>query len=169
MKASIRLDLDPARLLATFRQRLAAPLRKGAADVRRVARQLIRPGGTSTPGSPPRSHTDLLRKLIVYAYDPDRLTATVGPLASVRNYRDGDRRPVGATVPNVLEFGGRINVREMLLRKGWVRETPSRAARYASAPRRLRTIDVEARPYMRPALETAVPRILEHFRNCLDQ
>ena len=164
-----RIDFRPAALLAEIRRRAVQPLGRGAADVRRFARQLIRPGGTSAPGTPPRSHTDLLRRLIVYHVDNDHLRATIGPLASLRTYPNGDRKPIGATVPSVLEFGGTIQVREMLLARGWIRETPRRAAQNNAAARRLRMIRIEPRPYMRPALDMAAAQLVNHFRNLFDQ
>ena len=55
-------------------------LSKFGAFVRQRARTSIRKRkGTSPPGSPPYSHVGLLRKFILFAYDPQRKSVVIGP------------------------------------------------------------------------------------------
>jgi len=55
-------------------------LSRFGAFVRTRARTSIRKKkGTSPPGSPPHSHVGLLRKFILFAYDPQRKSVVIGP------------------------------------------------------------------------------------------
>lgn len=77
-------------------------LSKTGAFVRQRAKTSIRKRKRpSPPGSPPSSHTGLLRKFIFFAYDPTTRSVVVGP-AALR------ARP---TAPEALEKGGMSPVR----------------------------------------------------------
>ena len=55
-------------------------LSKFGAFVRRTARSSIRSRKkSSAPGSPPSSHTGLLKRLIFFGYDPSRRSVVIGP------------------------------------------------------------------------------------------
>ena len=55
-------------------------LSKFGAFVRRGARSSIRKRkSVSEPGSPPSSHTGLLRKMIFFVYEPARASVVIGP------------------------------------------------------------------------------------------
>lgn len=72
-------------------------LSKFGAFVRRTARSSIRSRKTpSAPGSPPSSHTGLLKRLIFFGYDPASRSVVIGPA------------PLRSTVeaPPLLEYGG---------------------------------------------------------------
>jgi hypothetical protein len=72
-------------------------LSKFGAFVRQRARTSIRSRkGTSPPGSPPYSHVGLLRKFILFAYDPARKSVVIGPTL-IRE---------GSQAPRLLEHGG---------------------------------------------------------------
>lgn len=58
---------------------------------------------TSDPGQPPRRHTGVLRRLIFFAYEPERRTVVIGP-AKIHG------SPDSPTIPEVLEHGGRTKL-----------------------------------------------------------
>lgn len=73
-------------------------LSRAGAFVRQRAKSLIRKRKrVSRPGEPPSSHVGLLRRFILFGYEPASKTVVIGPVAFNR------RR-----VPSALEFGGRI-------------------------------------------------------------
>ena len=103
--------------------------------VRRVAMNSIKRArknsGRSRPGSPPLSHTGALKNWIRYAWDPASRTAVVGPVR-LKHFR----------APRALEHGGVSK---------WIKRT---RGFWASGYQRVR-----ARPFMRPALVRALPRM----------
>jgi hypothetical protein len=113
-------------------------LSKAGAFIRQRARTSIRKRKRSSrPGEPPSSHTGLLRRFILFGYDRRSDSVVVGPV--------GFRRSLA---PNVLEFGGRATVTE---RRG--------------SRRKMRTVRIAARPYMRPALEKERSNLPKVWRN----
>jgi len=78
-------------------------LSKFGAFVRQRAKTSIRKKkGISPPGSPPYSHTGLLRKFILFAYDPQRRSVVIGPTL----IKEGSR------VPRLLEYGGNVVIED---------------------------------------------------------
>jgi hypothetical protein len=75
-------------------------LSKAGAFIRQRAYTSIRRRKkTASPGSPPSSHTDLLRKLIFFGYDSATKSVVIGPKLF--------KTPKGSlTAPQALEFGG---------------------------------------------------------------
>jgi len=72
-------------------------LSRFGAFVRQRAKTSIRKRkGTSPPAGPPFSHVGLLRKFILFAYDPDRKSVVIGPTL-IRE---------GSEAPHLLEHGG---------------------------------------------------------------
>lgn len=72
-------------------------LSKFGAFVRQRAKTSIRRRkGTSPPGGPPHSHVGLLRKFILFGYDPDRKSVVIGPTLTTE----------GSDAPRLLEHGG---------------------------------------------------------------
>jgi hypothetical protein len=72
-------------------------LSRFGAFVRQRAKTSIRKRkGTSPPGGPPFSHVGLLRKFILFAYDPDRKSVVIGPTLTKE----------GSEAPRLLEHGG---------------------------------------------------------------
>ena len=72
-------------------------LSKFGAYVRRSARSSIRKRKrVSQPGSPPSSHTGLLKKFIFFLYEPTRRSVIIGPVLLGK----------GTDAPRLLEHGG---------------------------------------------------------------
>ena len=91
-------------------------LSKFGAFVRQRAKTSIRKKkGISPPGSPPYSHTGLLRKFILFAYDPQRRSVVIGPTLT----KEGSR------VPSLLEYGGEVIIEH---------RSKKRLARYRPRP-----------------------------------
>ena len=78
-------------------------LSKFGAFVRRTAKGSIRNRkAAAPPGSPPSSHTGLLKKFIFFGYDPQRESVVIGPTRL-------DRRGQGEA-PSLLEHGGQTTL-----------------------------------------------------------
>ena len=74
-------------------------LSKSGAFVRQRAKTSIRKrAGSSKPGQAPHSHVGLLRKYILFAYEPARQSVVIGP-AKLR---------ADSQAPRLLEHGGTI-------------------------------------------------------------
>ena len=72
-------------------------LSRFGAFVRRGARSSIRRRKSiSQPGSPPSSHTDLLKRNIFFVYEPQRSNVVIGPILLNK----------GTDAPALLEHGG---------------------------------------------------------------
>lgn len=109
-----------------------AVLSKAAAFIRTAAQSSIRKRKRpAPPGSPPSSHTGLLKK-ILFGWDRESNSAVVGP---VRLNKPG-------MAPQALEHGGKSLV---------VRRRKGRLVR--------RVVQIDARPYMGPALERERPKL----------
>jgi hypothetical protein len=96
-----------------------------------------RPKAPSKPGEPPRVRLGHLKRLLFYAYDPQRESVVVGP----ERFRKGQ-------APSVLEEGGTATV------------TGFEGGKIVR-----RRIRVKPRPYMGPALEKERPRLPLRWRN----
>ena len=112
-------------------------LSKFGAFVRRTAKGSIRRRRKAAPpGSPPSSHTGLLKKFIFFGYDPQRESVVIGPTRL-------DRRGQGEA-PSLLEYGGQTT-----LVRGGKRERAT----------------YRARPYMGPAFEKEQPKLPAMWRD----
>jgi hypothetical protein len=79
-------------------------LSRFGAFVRRSAKQSIRKRKkASAPGTPPSSHTGLLKRFIFFGYDRTKDSVVIGPVRLTENNR-GD-------APSLLEYGGRTTVK----------------------------------------------------------
>jgi len=115
-------------------------LSKAGAFVRTTAKHSIRPGkATSPPGSPPRSHSGLLRRFIFFGYDRRRKTVVIGPMRL--------NQKVGVA-PEALEHGGATEVVKGLRGR-----------------RRKRRVRIRARPFMGPAMRKELPRFPSLWAN----
>ena len=94
----------------------------------------------SKPGSPPYSHTGLLKRNIFYEVDRFRLTASIGPVRLNAKGKD---------VPAALEYGGKSQS------LGWAPRGKRRKAR---------TLKVKARPFMGPALKKVQTKLVKYWR-----
>ena len=111
-------------------------LSKFGAFVRRTARSSIRKRkGISQPGSPPSSHTGLLKKFIYFGYEPIKRSVVIGPVRLSQKGR--------GEAPHLLEYGGPTTVKDKGKRK------PAK---------------VRARPFMGPALEAERPKLPAMWR-----
>jgi len=117
-------------------------LSKAGAFIRTAARHSIRKRkGASPPGSPPSSHTGLLRRFIFFGYERSRQTVVVGPMRL--NQKAG-------AAPAALEHGGTSVVVEGTRRR-----------------RRKRPVRIRARPYMGPALAKEAPKFPKLWANSI--
>lgn len=74
------------------------------AFVRQTAKRSIRKRKKpSQPGSPPSSHTGLLKKFIWFGYDPSKRSVVSGPSRLTKNNR--------GEAPSLLEYGGKTTVK----------------------------------------------------------
>ncbi|RPI59140.1 MAG: hypothetical protein EHM48_09340 [Planctomycetaceae bacterium] len=143
-----------------------ANLSRQGAFVRRAAKSLIRKRKkASEPGSPPSSHTGLLREFIYFAYEPFTQSVIIGPVKTNQVFFDGDGEPVTGTVPEVLEYGGSIRVREVFQYGKWRRADLRSRRKLAGLPSRLRKVTIAARPYMAPALVSAKEDLAKVWQN----
>ena len=114
-------------------------LSKFGAFVRRTARRSIRKRKrASQPGSPPSSHTGLLKKFIWFGFDPAAKSVVIGPARLSQRGR-GD-------APALLEYGGNTTLR----RNG----------------KRIRA-HFRGRPFMGPAFEKEQPKLPAMWRNSI--
>lgn len=134
-------------------------LSKIGAFVRKTAKGLIRDvgkkGTPSKPGKPPKSRTGILKEFIYFAFDPRAYSVVVGPAKTNQVFFNGAGQPVRGTVPNVLEYGGSIQVLEVWMPrlKKWQRADLRSKRKLAGRQTRLRKVKIAARPYMQPAWE----------------
>lgn len=112
-------------------------LSKFGALVRRSAKSSIRKRKKpAPPGSPPSSHTGLLKKFIFFGYDTDARSVVIGPTRLNQKGR--------GEAPPLLEYGGKTTLK----RRG----------------KRKRTT-YKARPYMGPAFEKEKPQLPAMWRD----
>jgi hypothetical protein len=125
---------------ATDRGRVRALNRIGAYLRLTAKRSMRRRKGSSAPGEPQHAHTGLLRDHVYYTFDHNTNSVVIGP-ALLRTPGADDARPIAGTIPQTLEEGGAIRVRE--------------SGRGRTSGSRVRTVTVTKRPAMAPALEEA--------------
>lgn len=119
----------------------AAVLSRQGAYVRRVAQRSMRKRpGRSRPGEPPHVHTGLLKKFLYFVYSRAEHTVIVGPAAFSER----------SNAPAALERGGTSRTR-VTDRRGSLTIT----------------IEIEARPYMGPALVRAKPHFPGFWRDTI--
>lgn len=123
-----RVDRTTRRVLSRF-----------GAYVRRTARSSIRRRKkTSSPGSPPSSHTGLLRRFIWFGYEPSKRSVVIGPARLTQNGR--------GQAPELLEHGGTTS----LQRRG----------------KRVRA-NIRKRPFMGPAFAKEQPKLPAMWRDSI--
>lgn len=141
------------------------------AYIRRKARDLLRRGKKpAKPGSPPKIHSDNEPglKTILFALDPATDSMVVGPIKfNSRGLRKSNRE----TIPEIQEFGGTAEVIEYTPDEGetWLTLDELRANKYSRSKVRSRTRQATyaAHPFMSVALERALPKIPEQFRDLI--
>jgi hypothetical protein len=103
---------------------------------KRRGRKSTRPA-VSPPGSPPYTITGMLRKGILYGYEPLEHAAFIGPVKLNARY---------AGIPGILERGGTESIKS---KRG------TRSATY------------QPRPYMAPALNAVIPELPAMWANSI--
>ena len=97
LKTAKGMFFDRAAVLAKVDGATRRVLSKFGAFVRQRAKSSIRKRrAISEPGQPPSSHVGLLKRLIFFAFDPNRKSVVIGPTLL---------RP-GSKAPKLLEHGG---------------------------------------------------------------
>jgi hypothetical protein len=95
MKCKTQSDIG--KVIAAARKASITSLAHGAAAIRLAARRAIRQSRkASAPGRPPQTRRGLLKRAILYAVEPARASAVIGPDAGI----------VGESA-TAHEFGGR--------------------------------------------------------------
>ncbi len=109
-------------------------LSRFGAYVRRGSRSSIRKRkAVSEPGMPPSSHAGQLKKFIFFAYETSKRSVVIGPARL--------NKPTAEALP-ALEYGGKTKI--VARRRG---------------KRTIRTVNIDARPFMGPAFETEKPKL----------
>jgi phage gpG-like protein len=123
------LFFDSPKVIRSVDKSTRRVLSRFGAFVRRTAKQSIRKRKkASTPGSPPSSHTGLLKRFIFFGFDTQKRSVVIGPTRLTENNR--------GQAPSILEYGGRTTV------EGNKKKTRVR---------------ISARPFMGPAFEKEKP------------
>lgn len=131
---------DSPKVVAAVDAAARRVLSKFGAFVRTAAKSSIRKRKkASEPGSPPSSHTGLLKKFIYFGYDQSRQSVVIGPTRLNNS---------GGTAPESLEYGGKATV--TALRRG---------------KKTSRRVTINERPYMRSALGKELPKLPSMWRD----
>jgi hypothetical protein len=132
-----RIFFDSPSVMRAVDRATRRVLSRFGAFVRRTAKQSIRKRKRiSDPGSPPSSHTGLLKRFIFFGYDTQKGSVVIGP--------ERFSRSDGGDAPHLLEYGGAGAV----VRRGKRRRTR-----------------VRARPFMGPAFEKEKPELSAMWRD----
>ena len=119
-------------------------LAKQGAYLRTAARHLIKSapyGVHAKAGNPPKSHTGLLKRFILFAFNPDNSSVIVGP---TKLSKKGD-------APHTLEHGGYARV---------PLSSPGGKTEWKG-------VHLKPRPFMGPALEASQPKLAEFWKNAV--
>ena len=169
----------------------AKALSKYGAFVRQRARTSLRyREDPAPPGQPPSVHKTMtrnktnkrtgvtkkqdsspLRDFIFFAFEKATQSVVIGPAKTNQQNAFGTDRPI----PAVLEYGGRVGIREHLHtwrdgRQEWVRtdlrfRLSGQSWRSAvGKPTRVRMATYAPRPYMHPAAQAELPNLMKFFR-----
>lgn len=132
-------------------------LSRFGAFVRTRAKTSIRPrkDKISPPNHPPYSHTGLLRKFILFAYEPRSRSVIVGP-ARLNGTAGRGRAPA------LLEYGGQVrgDGRTIYVKRGAGRDVKGRfTSRGSEAITLSGMLDYKPRPFMHPARDAELPKL----------
>lgn len=150
---------------------------KAGAYVRQSAKSSLRyRQKPSAPGSPPSVHrgskikgrmASLLKELIYFARDESTRSVVIGPEVIKQRFAFGHRQPSSGTVPGTLEEGGGITVVEVFVRGQWKRLDEAPRRKLGEFPRRTRIVKIDARPFMRPAMEANQGKIVDAHQSSM--
>lgn len=139
------LFFDKAAVISAMDKATRKVLSKFGAFVRTTAKHSIRKKqGPSAPGSPPHSHSGLLKKFIFFSYDPLAMNVVIGPTLLSSKRRSSN------TVPEVLEYGGKTE------RVYW---------NIQEKKRKTKKVTITSRPFMHPAFEKELPKLPAMWRD----
>lgn len=145
-----RAFIDRKGVVSLVSKRRRAAMARVGGLIRTISRRSLRVRkGISAAGSPPHSHTRILRDGIYFTYDKSADTVVIGPVPAPSR---------GYDVPATLEAGGRVT--QEMVRMSWDETGQfSPAVWFPDSPniveRRRITYVIRARPYMLPAKEQA--------------
>ena len=143
----------PDKILTKVKKQKRRAYHRIGGFVRVTMRRLIRKGKKpSTPGSPPKAHTDRLRNIV---YNVHSGGVEIGPRKLNQIFFKGDGKPVSGPIPDVLEFGGSIKILEVYKYGRWQRADLRSRRRNAGLKTRMRTVRIKPRPYASAALNIA--------------
>jgi hypothetical protein len=126
-----QLFFDSPKVVRAVDRTTRRVLSKFGAFVRRTARSSIRKRKRiSEPGSPPSSHSGLLKKFLFFGYEPRKDSVVIGPVRLTQKGR--------GEAPSLLEYGGSTKVEHRGKRK---------------------RAKVRPRPFMGPAFEKEEPKL----------
>ncbi len=110
-----------------------------------TAKQSIRKGSQpAAPGTPPKDKSGTLKKNIVFAYENETRKVVIGPRLL----------PGRTDAPEALEVGKRT-IRRVFVGRG------------KDTKRVRKQVNIEARPFMRPALEKRLPELPKLWQNAI--
>ena len=133
------LFFDSPKVIRAVDKSTRQVLSRFGAFVRRTAKQSIRKRKkSSAPGTPPSSHTGLLKRFIFFGYDPQKRSVVIGPTRLTENNR--------GEAPSILEYGGRTTV------EGHKKKTRVR---------------IRPRPFMGPAFEKEKTNLPALWKNSI--
>jgi hypothetical protein len=136
---------DSPKVLRAVDRAMRRQLSKFGAFVRRRQKSSIRKRKrVSAPGSPPSSHSGLLRQFIFFGYEHEKKAVVSGP-ALLNGRRSGGVVPASGTIPELLEYGG--------------------AARIIRPRRPARSVYYRPRPSARPARDAELPKFLASLKD----
>ncbi len=142
-----KLFFDKSPVMKAFDRGARKVFNRFGGAVRLTARRSMKAASkkrsVSDPGSPPLTHTKVLKDKIKYAADARGVV--IGPeLASVKG------KPAGSkTIPQAIEEGGTIIV---------LRGKKSRVDR---------KVQIRARPYMQPAFDKILPSLMKMWSDVM--
>ena len=133
------LFLDSPKVIRAVDKSTRKVLSRFGAFVRRTAKQSIRKRKkASTPGTPPSSHTGLLKRFIFFGYDRQKDSVVIGPTRLTKNNR--------GQAPSILEYGGRTTV---------------------EANKKKTRVHIRSRPFMGPAFEKEKTNLPALWKNTI--
>lgn len=158
LRTSKRNFFDRAAVMNRMNKAERKVLSKFGAFVRRQGQKNIRFSKTRTskPGKSPYAHTkDKFASLrnILFSFDPYRRSVVIGPVKfNQKQYVGIDR--ISGTVPQVMEHGGSVGLREKQRSPGgrWGSMGRRRILRPGERTR-VRSVTYQARPFMAPAFK----------------
>lgn len=198
IKISQRLFFDSEKVLKALENGERRALVRNAGFIRTIARRSLRSAGkkgkVSQPGEPPRSVTGKLKKFLNFSYDPATRSAVIGPEGFGWLHFTTTGLDISEPIPAILEYGGEYRVFEERYTKGpyktlwsrvdlrrtdrkaWLRFTEENGGRGFVSDKhgveretRMRTVRIAKRPYMRPALDKARPRLIEMWKDTMNK